>query len=38
VVILNVRNGPIFLKSTLKDVEGHGDAKGTFRENKRPKR
>lgn len=38
VVIPETRKRPNWLKSTLLDVEGHGAAKGTFRESKKPKR
>lgn len=38
VVILKARKIPNWSKATLKDVEGHGVVKGTFRERKRLKR
>jgi hypothetical protein len=37
-IIPETRKRPNWLKATLEDVEGHGAAKGTFRESKRPKR
>ena len=37
-VIPSTRKRPNWLKATLEDAEGHGVAKGTFRERKRLKR
>lgn len=36
-VILSTRKRPNWLKDPLEDVKGHGVAKGTLRERKRPK-
>ena len=38
VLISESRNKPKWLKSTLLDAKGHGAAKGSFRERKKPKR
>eukprot|EP00253_Pinus_taeda_P032826 PITA_32826 len=37
-VIQETRKRPNWLKSTLLDAEGHGEAQGSFRESKRPKK
>jgi hypothetical protein len=38
VTVPEIRKGPVWLKSTLLEVEGHSAPVGTFRESKRPKR
>jgi len=38
VAILESRETPNWLKSTIIDAKGHGVAQGTFRESKKPKR
>ena len=37
-VIPTTRKRPNWLKATLEDVEEHEDAKGTFKESKKPKK